>query len=56
MVMPWLNEWFSCHSSFGLDIFSCVIPVVAAVFFSLMMKKIIESDKIIMKYIFGKTI
>lgn len=56
MVMPWLNEWFSCHSSFGLDIFSCVIPVAAAVFFSLMMKKIIESDKIIMKYIFGKTI
>ena len=54
MSFPSIFEWFVNNGNLIIDIMASIVPVVVAIIFSLLLKKMIEKDHRIMKLIFNR--
>lgn len=54
-MMPSMYDWFGENGNIGIDILSVIIPVIVAVAFSLLIKRILEYSPKLMKIVFYKT-
>lgn len=54
MVTNCFQRFLANASCFFIDLLMATLPVAAAISFSLVLKWILEKDRLIMKYVFGK--
>ena len=54
MVTNCFQSFLASASCFFIDLLMATLPVAAAISFSLVLKWILEKDRLVMKYVFGK--
>lgn len=56
MVTSCFQRFLAVSSCFFIDVLMAILPAVAAISFSLVLKWILEKDRLVMKFIFGKKV
>lgn len=56
MVTSCFQRFLADSSCFFIDVLMAILPAVAAISFSLVLKWILEKDRLVMKFIFGKKV
>ena len=56
MVTNCFQRFLADCSCFFIDVLMATLPAVAAISFSLVLKWILEKDRLVMKFIFGKKV
>lgn len=56
MVTNCFQSFLASASCIFIDLLIATLPVIAAISFSLVLKWILEKDRLVMKYVFGKKV